>query len=87
MKEDLGHEKKFSRPYGWLGLYITRAVLLQGIVRTHIPETLQNAASPKEISTPVRLEALKTLPISSCGVLESFCIIRTLPTVISVFDC
>jgi hypothetical protein len=36
---NLGSGKKSNRPHGWLGLSITRAVLLQGVMRTHIPET------------------------------------------------
>lgn len=60
MEENLESEKKFSCPHGWLRLSITRAVLLQGVMRTHIPETLQTtAASPKQLSSSARLETLK----------------------------
>lgn len=67
------------------GLFIiTSVVLHQNVMRTHMPKTLRNAASPKGLKNFSSLRnPLLSPPNQFLRRTSSFCTLRTLPTPIS----
>lgn len=79
--------KSSDMPHGWQGLYIARAVLLQAVERTHIPETLPSCRQSKTNKHTNSLRNSVNPPNQFERRTPSSCILLILLTVISVFRC